>query len=181
MQLTVPLLHDGVVALRPPDPADVDAVYEACQDPAIGRFTMIPWPYERQHAVEWITGAPERWRSGTTAPFVIVDAGSGGLLGSIGLVEVASDRSSAEVGYWVRCEARGRGIAPRAVRLIVQWVLQDLGFARLELQADVSNLASHRVAEKAGFRRERDAPAPERCAGRLERVVVFALTRDDLR
>jgi RimJ/RimL family protein N-acetyltransferase len=44
----------------------------------------------------------------------------------------------------------------------------------------VRNRASQRVAEKAGFRREGEVPAPERCAGRSETMVMFALTPADL-
>ena len=180
MALSSIRLTDGVVTLRPPEPDDIDAVFAACQDPTIARFTAIPSPYQRAHAADWVGSAPRAWRTEAAAPFVIVDAGSDALIGSVGLVEICADRSSAEVGYWVLEQARCRGVAPAAVRLVARWVLCDLGFARLELQADVRNHPSHRVAEKAGFRREGEVPAPVRFRARLERVVMFALTREEL-
>jgi RimJ/RimL family protein N-acetyltransferase len=57
------------------------------------------------------------------------------------------------VGYWVRADARGRGIGSRALALAAEWGFAH-GYRRLQLHADVENLASQRVAEKAGFRRE---------------------------
>lgn len=172
----MPTLDDGVVRLRPPEPDDVDGVLAYCQDPDAARFTTIPWPYERNHAVEWIEESTRCWADGVRASFVVVEIGTDELVGSIGLVRLDRDEDVAEVGYLVKREARGRGIAPRAVRLVTEWVLRDLGFARLELQTDVRNHASQRVAEKAGFTREGEVEPPPRCRERSERMVMFSLT-----
>jgi [ribosomal protein S5]-alanine N-acetyltransferase len=175
MQLTVPALDDGVVRLRPPEPGDVDAVFECCNDAESARFTTIPWPYERRHAVEWIEESARCWDDGARASFVICDPSTGDLLGNIGLVRLEHQNDVAEVGYLIRRGARNRGVATRAVRLVAGWVLHDLGFGRLELQTDVRNVASQRVAEKAGFTREGEVEPPDRCAGRSERMVMFSL------
>jgi RimJ/RimL family protein N-acetyltransferase len=180
MELTVPDLDDGVVRLRPPAPEDVDSVVAVCQDEEAARFTTIPWPYERHHAVEWVEESARCWADGVRASFVIVDTSTGEVVGNLGLVRFEPDRSVAEVGYLVKHTARGRGFAPRAVKLIAPWVLRDLGYQRLELQTDVRNRASQRVAEKAGFRREGEVEPPERCRDRSQRMVMFALTPEEL-
>lgn len=176
----MPVLDDGVVRLRPPEPDDVDAVFAYCNDPDAARFTTIPWPYEHGHAVEWIEESTRGWADGVRASFVIVDASTGALVGSVGLVRLDHDAAVAEVGYLVKREARSRGVATRAVRLVSGWVLGELGLARLELQTDVRNHASQRVAEKAGFRREGEVEPPERCRERSERMVMFSLASADL-
>jgi RimJ/RimL family protein N-acetyltransferase len=180
MTLTVPALDDGVVRLRPPEPDDVDAIFVAVQDPEIPRFTTIPWPYERIHALNHVKEAARTWREGVAATFVMVDSSTDELIGSIGLVELDREAGVAEVGYWVARGFRGRGIATRAVRLVASWALHDLGVERLELQADVRNDASQRVAEKAGFNREGEVDPPARCRERSDRMVMFALTVSDL-
>lgn len=60
----------------------------------------------------------------------------------------------AEVAYWLKRGARGRGVASRVLRRLAAWAFQELGIARLWLEADPGNTASQRVAEKAGFVRE---------------------------
>jgi RimJ/RimL family protein N-acetyltransferase len=87
------------------------------------------------------------------------------------LVEIKENR--AEIGYWVTREARGRGVATRTVLLVTHWALTDLGLTVIELLADVQNVASRRVAEKAGYTRDGEVPPPERAAGRCERMVRF--------
>jgi RimJ/RimL family protein N-acetyltransferase len=54
----------------------------------------------------------------------------------------------------MRRDARGRGLTTRALHLISRWAFDELGCARLQLRADLLNLPSQRVAEKAGFTRE---------------------------
>lgn len=166
-----PELTDGVVLVRVPVEGDAPSVFAACQDPEISRFIPLPSPYEWHHAAEWIAGAPEAWRSRTSTPMVVVDATSGDLLGACGLVEMKEDH--AEIGYWVKREARGRGTATRAVLLVTHWALTDLGLSLIELLADVRNVASQRVAEKAGYTRDGEVPPPARAAGRSERMVRF--------
>ncbi|HMF05164.1 MAG TPA: GNAT family N-acetyltransferase [Acidimicrobiia bacterium] len=174
MQLTVPRLDDGVVALRPPSAADVDAIAEACQDPEIPRWTRVPSPYTRAHAVDFVERSVRTWDHGSDAPFVIVDAESDALLGAIGIHRLGGDDNGPEVGYWLERGARGRGVATRALRLVSDWACHDLG-VRVLLQADVRNTASRRVAEKAQFRYIGLAKAPEGC-GDCETMAVYELT-----
>lgn len=174
MQLTVPRLDDGVVALRPPEKNDVDAITEACQDPEIPRWIRVPSPYTRAHAVDFVERAGRTWDQGTDAQFVVVDAESRVLLGAIGVHRFGGDDDGPEVGYWLERSARGRGIATRALRLVSDWACRDLG-VRLLLQADVRNAASRHVAEKAGFRFVGLARAPDGC-GDCETMAVYELT-----
>ena len=174
MQLTVPRLHDGVVALRPPTAGDVDAITEACQDPEIPRWTRVPSPYTRAHAIDFVERSVRMWDQGTDAPFVVLDAESGVLLGAIGVHRFGGEDGGPEVGYWLEHSARGRGVATRALRLVSGWACRELGL-RLLLQADVRNMASQRVAETAGFSYVGEARAPEGC-GDCETMAVYELT-----
>jgi 8-oxo-dGTP pyrophosphatase MutT (NUDIX family) len=49
---------------------------------------------------------------------------------------------------------RGHGYATRATRLLVQHLFDDLGVRRVQAEVDPRNLASQRVATRAGLRRE---------------------------
>jgi len=59
-----------------------------------------------------------------------------------------------DVGYWLLAQARGRGYATRALRLLALWAISDVGVARAQLWVATDNIRSQRVAERAGFRRE---------------------------
>nr|WP_296068115.1 GNAT family N-acetyltransferase [uncultured Actinoplanes sp.] len=60
----------------------------------------------------------------------------------------------AQVGYWMDPSARGHGVATAAVRALSEWAFDRLHLSMIEWRAEVGNVASRRVAEKAGFRFE---------------------------
>jgi RimJ/RimL family protein N-acetyltransferase len=131
--------------LRPPRVDDAGAIVAACSDEEILRYIpLMPVPYVRADAEWWIDRAGQAWRDGSACPFAIVDAGSGALLGAI---EIRPRRG--DIGYWIAPEARGRGVATRALGLVCEWRAER----PLWLVTHPDNIGSQRVAEKAGFRR----------------------------
>ena len=150
-KLEPPNLHTDELQLRPWRLDDLDAVVAAVQDPEIPRWTRVPKPYGRADGRAFLEATVEGWREGHSANFAIVDP-QGVLLGSIGVR--FHEETAASTGYWIARDARGRGIATEALRLVSGWVLTELGVERLELVTEPANLASQRVAEKAGFQRE---------------------------
>jgi RimJ/RimL family protein N-acetyltransferase len=146
-----PPLSDGVVTLRAKARTDVDALTAACQDPEIPRWTRVPVPYRRADALSWIAGTELELDAGLSLHWLAVDAGDDRLLASIGLMGIDRERGTGEIGYWVAREARGRGVATRAVRLVRDWAPASLGLTTLEIEAHEDNLASQAVARAAGF------------------------------
>jgi RimJ/RimL family protein N-acetyltransferase len=150
-----PPLTDGVVTLRQWEEGDVATLVECIDgDEEMTRWMdAIPQPYLDAEARTWIEQASSFWRAGTSAPFAVTDAETSEVLGGVGFAWVG-DEGVGEVGYWLRSDARGRGLTGRAVRLVSRWSFEELGCERLQLRADADNVASQRVAEKAGFTRE---------------------------
>jgi RimJ/RimL family protein N-acetyltransferase len=145
-----PILRDDELTLRPGRPEDADAVTAACQDEEIQRWTFVPSPYRHEHAVEWLAGSPERARVGEAANFLCFGA-DGRLAGSFSIMEIDFERGYGEIGYWTAPDARGRGVATRAVRLLRDWGHRELGLTVLEILTHRDNAAARRVAERAGF------------------------------
>ena len=114
-----PPLSDGVITLRAKARADVDALTAACQDPEIPRWTLRPLPYRRDDALGWIAASELELDAGLALDWLAVDA-EDRLLASIALMGIDRERGTAEIGYWVAREARGRGVATRAVRLVAR-------------------------------------------------------------
>ena len=144
------LQGEGVV-LRPWRIEDVPAVAAACQDAEIARWlAFVPQPYTEEHArfyVQDCMDAPDERK-----PFAITDTETGAVIGSIDMH--INRMHTGHVGYWLAAEARGRGLTSAALRALSLWAFRELGLGRVELVTDPDNIASQRVAEKAGFTRE---------------------------
>ena len=163
-------LRDGALRLRPWVPEDLPELVEAANDPEIGRWMpAIPYPYGRADGEAYL-----RRSAGNHGAFAIVDDGR--LVG--GIAVSARKWRRAEVGYWIRADARGRGIASRALALAADWAFAH-GYRRVQLHADVDNLASQRVAEKAGFRREGVMRAWIEVGGVPRDHVMYSLLESD--
>ena len=165
--------------LRPWEPRDAPAVTAACQDPEIARWLpVIPSPYSEEDARGFLEESRSSWESGESYNFALVDK-SDELLGSIAIRILRF--STGHIGYWVIANARGRGIATEALKTLCRWAVDDLSLKRLELVTDPRNVASQRVAEKAGFRREGILrSALEYRDGARRDSVLFSLLAEEL-
>ena len=170
-------LISGPTALRPWRDSDAARLVEVIQDPEIPRWTSVPSPYREADARMFLNRRHDDLHTGSEASFAIVETQDTdhGLVGGISLLRFAWPERRCEVGYWLAREARGHGHATRAVTLISAWAVNALGMERIELHAATGNVASQRVAERAGFTREAVMRSHlESKQGRLD-MVMFAL------
>lgn len=170
------MLSDGVIVLRAPEASDIDLITEACQDPAIQRWTTVPAPYERAMAESWVA---ERHADWWATPTWAITAGESAWAGTIDLRPDGA--GSASVGYLVAPWARRQGLATRALRLVCAWGFHVMGLQVITWTAHVDNEPSRAVAERVGFRVHRDV-ARLGLAGRDERsdARIGELLPDDL-
>jgi len=59
-----------------------------------------------------------------------------------------------ELGYWVRADRAGQGIATEACRAAVRFGFDVLSLYRIEARVGLANSRSLRVVDKVGFVRE---------------------------
>ena len=145
-----PRLTDGVIGLRALDERDVPAIVAACRDPEIPRWTRVPSPYTPEDARSYLAVAAADAAVGLGVALAVTDAADA-FIGTIGLMEVDRERGTGEIGYWTAAPARGRGVTVRAVVLLRDWAVRELGLATLEILPHEDNMPSRVVAERAGF------------------------------
>jgi ribosomal-protein-serine acetyltransferase len=97
----------------------------------------------------WVEAQVSAFAARTAFEFVIL-ALDGGFLGGCGLNQIDEENHRANLGYWVRSSATGRGVATAAIQQLVQWAFNHTALVRLEVVVSTQNAASLRVAEKAG-------------------------------
>lgn len=146
------LLADGLL-LRPYREADAPMLVSAVRESlgSVGRW--LPWchdGYGAEDAAQWIRHCDESWRSGEQFAFAVIDAGDGEFLGGAGLNQRNRSHNFMNLGYWVRSSRQRRRIAARATRTVAAFGFEKVGLNRIEIIAELDNLASRRVAETVG-------------------------------
>ena len=138
----------GDLLLRPPERGDLSAVVAACCDSQIPRFIpFVPLPYSEQDGRSFLAEAERKWKGSDERTFAIVEYQSDRFLG----VVTIRLRDGGSLGFWLSRDARGRGVMTEAVKAVVNWARGEHGIERLYITAHPDNVASQRVAEKAGF------------------------------
>jgi RimJ/RimL family protein N-acetyltransferase len=143
-----------VIRLEPLAAEHVPLLRALVADPLMQRFTRVPVPAPPDFPERWLAGYVAGRQDGTRIGFAVVDARTGESLGVAFAPTIEPEAATAELGYAVLPEARGRGVATAALRLLTEWALSELRAERLELRISVDNGASKRVAERCGYVRE---------------------------
>jgi RimJ/RimL family protein N-acetyltransferase len=119
-------------------------------------YPWMAWCHERyslDEARQWIAVQEEVAKQGMAYEFAILDE-AGRFLGGCGINQISKANRFANLGYWVRTSAMGRGVAPAAARLVAEYAFRGTDLIRLEVVCAVGNARSQRVAEKIGAVRE---------------------------
>ena len=155
-------LSDGVISLAPYASADAVTVMQWDADPEVQHW--FDWPltppgndpatHEARLAAaeQVIQGKSADWDADKEFTFIIHSVNSGEGLGWVGLNPRCSGRGN--VSYGVLPAHRRQAAATRSVLLVSRYAFDILGWMRLEIQAIADNIASRRVAVKAGFQLE---------------------------
>jgi [ribosomal protein S5]-alanine N-acetyltransferase len=139
------------VRLREWSPDDGDWYVAQLTDPAIQRFTTEQVTTTTEDFQAALRGLS---RSDDQAGFAIVDASNCQLAGNIAANLISEQ--AAEVSYWIAAGFRNRGLASGALKLMLAWISNHWQVQEVVLWTHAENIASQRVAERAGFRYQAD-------------------------
>jgi RimJ/RimL family protein N-acetyltransferase len=188
--LDAPVIETDRLRLRPFAESDAARVAEACGDETTGHWlNTLPRPYTLEVARAYLADCTWQAAIGSKLTWAVADRETDALVANLALMHLdGPNPGTAEVGYWAHPDARGRGFMTEAVRAAVRHALaadgpdhEPLGLHRLSLRAAAGNVASNRVAERAGFRRigvEREAELLG--DGSVDDLVSYDLLRDEV-
>ncbi|KAF2007954.1 acyl-CoA N-acyltransferase [Amniculicola lignicola CBS 123094] len=192
--LPPPILLTPRLHLRPmiPDDAPLMALHASPASITAYMSLAFSYPYTLQHASEWIALNLHN----NLSNYVIAERSSPDkFIGAIGLKQGSDvETGTAEVGYWIGDEFKGRGYVSEALRGIRDWAFGlpgansdststsegggEFKYRRLHAGVFSENLASMRILEKCGF--EKEGVLKEHVRTRYGVVMdlhVFGMTR----
>jgi ribosomal-protein-serine acetyltransferase len=135
---------------------DAEQMHAAALESVAEVYPWMAWCHERYslgEAQQWVAVQEDLVKQRMAYEFAILDEG-GRFLGGCGVNQINKANRFANLCYWVRTSAMGRGVAPAAVRLVTEYVFKETDLIRLEIVCAAGNIRSQRVAEKIGAVRE---------------------------
>lgn len=115
----------------------------------------MPWAkddYSVESAREFIKfNLSEFARNGSFSASVFLEEK---FVGGVGFHNLDLKNKSAHIGYWLAKEAQGKGIMTRCCRALFDYLFDDLGLNRIQINCNVENTKSRAVPERLGFQLE---------------------------
>jgi RimJ/RimL family protein N-acetyltransferase len=177
------MISDGVVTIRPLERTDRDEMYAAVRESIAEISPWLPWchpGYALSETTSFIETTIQWWANQSQFPFGIFDATTGTFIGGTGVNHISQQNRYANIGYWVRTGRVRQGLASRALRLAARYAFETLGMKRVEITAHPDNIASRRVAEKAGATFEGIVRNRIFMRGRPYPAALYSLVPEDL-
>lgn len=149
-----PVLAGQRVRLRGPAAGDADEVFALFSDPRVMRYWSSAPMQARAQAEGRIEEMLDAFARRDMIHWLVADRRGDDAIGSCSLFRFDARHRRAEVGYALRSDRWGRGLATEAVALALDWGFRTLALHRIEAGIDPRNDASRRLLERLGFRRE---------------------------
>jgi len=137
------------LTLRPQEQADAPALFAILRDPEAMRFWNRPAITRLEIVEELLRGQQAAMADGLCRYWTLIEDGD-----AVGSVDISLiEGGSAELGFLLRRDRWGAGLATEAVAAAITFGLGPLGLTRLAAAVQTANCAAARVLEKNGFKR----------------------------
>jgi [ribosomal protein S5]-alanine N-acetyltransferase len=143
-----PVLQASGVVLRPLERADAQALFAAHGDPETHKYWSSPAHADVEQTARYIDDTLAMRGANVWA---ITESG-GAALGRVALF--VQREGVGEIGIVMRRDATGRGLASKALSLVVDYGFAHLDLHRIAADVDPDNNSSISLFLRAGFQRE---------------------------
>jgi 8-oxo-dGTP diphosphatase len=170
------------LTLRPLTADDAEALHRLVNDFEVARnLAVVPFPYPRDLADEWIASTVRDLADGSAYPLAITghEGAEEVLVGVVG-VRLDAKARTGRLGYWVGRRFWAHGVATEAAGRLARWALANLAIDRLVAEVATDNPASAAVLRRIGFRQVGEGIGTFHSRGGQHPVWQFLATRDDI-
>lgn len=101
----------------------------------------------------FLRDAQEKWKNLNSAQYGMYLRKTGEFVGVCSMFNLSTSKDSGEIGYWLNPKYAHQGFMSEAVMAISDEFFK-MGCHRIQIVANVKNIASCKTAEKCGFERE---------------------------
>ncbi|TQV89610.1 GNAT family N-acetyltransferase [Aliikangiella coralliicola] len=150
--LPIPTLSGENICLRPCRHDDLEAIKAYRQDPENCRF--IRPPESDQRIKEIVNHQSSHWQLSVGYWNVLMICQADKVAGHVAFRIENWENWRGELGYRLNQKFSGQGLCTAAVRIVVNYLFSEFNLHKLIACCDPRNVASYRVMEKLGMKRE---------------------------
>ena len=167
----------GRLLLRPIEPADLEALFAIYSRDDVSTYLYEEPRTRAEIEVMLQTKIARRAieAEGDTLALAIVRADTGTFVGDLVLNWASALHRQAEIGFVLHPDHHGNGFATEAATELLRIAFEELGAHRVFGRTEARNLASARVLERLGMRREAHLVENEWVKAEWQSELVYAI------
>jgi RimJ/RimL family protein N-acetyltransferase len=177
----IPTLETPRLKLRALAEADVPALFAIFGDAESMRYWSRPELATIDEAEAMLRDIQKNGASGDFVQLGIARREDDLVIGTCTLHRIQRDHRRAELGYILRRDHWGRGLAREALMALLDHAFGVLEFHRLEADVDPRNAASIRLLERLGFKLEGHLRERYFVAGDIQDSSIYGLLAPEWR
>jgi ribosomal-protein-serine acetyltransferase len=177
VRLTPGVPVDAEVSLAPRDPSDAAEIFAIVERHRGDLREWLTWVDSTRSAADvrrYAQYAQAQYERHSAFDYAI--RANGRVVGAIGLHSLDWDNRSAQMGYWISPDVRGRGVAARAGAALTAYAFQKLDLHRIEIRCVVDNVRSRAVAQRLGYAFEGTLTGAYRLHGTYRDIALYGRT-----
>ena len=175
----IPTLETERLVLRRILPMDASDMYEYSKNPSVTKHLLWEEHPAEEYTQNYIGFLQERYDLGDFYDWALIHKDQKKMIGSCGFTSIDLPNNSAEIGYVLHHDFWGTGYMTEAVSEVLHFGFHRLGLSRISAVCMKENLASLRVMEKCGLRREGLLRQAVQAKGKQRDVFLAAITAED--
>ena len=156
--LSFPYLSGKLINLRKLTIDDATTIVNLMDYEIAKYLYQVPYPYRIEDALNFIKSSYDDFKLPKAITFAIDYKYKSLLLlaGTIGIKDIDYVNKKADIGYWIGKQYQGKGIATECVKLIVNYVFDELKLEEILAYVFPDNNSSIRVLKKNGFEKTKE-------------------------
>ncbi len=172
----IPTIVTDRLILRRICKRDIDDIYEYSKNPLTSKY-LLWYPHSSiSETCTYFSIINYKYKKGLFYDWGIEDKESRKMVGTCGFTRINTPDNNAEIGYVLNPSFWGHGLASEAVKRVLEFGFDFLGFARIEARYIVGNAESVRVMEKCHMQHEGILKHAVYARGEYKYVGICAIT-----
>ena len=175
-----PVMETDRLVLRNFTNEDASEFFRVRSDPAVMKYLDIEVHKTDSDSLKMIERINDSFKDKSGLNWVIEEKGSKAFTGYCCFHRLMRANARAEIGYALRPEYWGKGIAKEAISALISFAFNKLSVHGIEANVNPANISSKKLLEKLGFKKEAYFRENHLSNGKFTDSEIYCLIESDL-
>lgn len=147
----MPTLQTERLSLRPMHPIDAEDMFDYAKRPEVTKYLLWREHEDIGYTRDYLNYISNRYALGNFYDWAVIEHESRKMIGTCGFTKIDTANNSAEIGYVLNPDFHRKGFGKEAVKRILKFGFEELGFNRIEARFMQGNEASLALMKSVGM------------------------------